>query len=104
MSKPTPIFEAPWHAQLFALTVHLHEKGVFTWPDWTVDFGVTLADHRLSGDLNGGDDYFNAWLATLERVLQDNKMASGAAVEDMRSAWEQAYLSTPHGHPVKLPA
>lgn len=102
MSKPDPVFEAPWHAQLFALTVHLNEKGVFNWPDWTVAFGATLADHRLSGDLNGGDDYFSAWLATLERLLSANQMASGEAVETMRRAWEQAYLSTPHGAPVKL--
>lgn len=102
MSRPDPIFEAPWHAQLFALTVHLHERDVFNWPDWTVAFGATLADHRLSGDLNGGDDYFTAWLATLERVLSANQMASGEAVETMRNAWEQAYLSTPHGDPVKL--
>ncbi len=102
MSKPDPVFEAPWHAQLFALTIHLNEKGVFNWPDWTVAFGATLADHRLSSDLNGGDDYFSAWLATLERLLNANQMASGEAVETMRRAWEQAYLSTPHGAPVKL--
>ena len=23
MSAPEPVFEAPWHAQIFALTVHL---------------------------------------------------------------------------------
>lgn len=104
MSKPDPVFEAPWHAQLFALTVHLHEKGVFTWPDWTVAFGATLAEHRLSGDLNGGDDYFDAWLATLESLLRTNEMAPLSAVDDMRAAWEQAYLRTPHGKPVRLGA
>ncbi|WP_299354611.1 nitrile hydratase accessory protein [uncultured Shimia sp.] len=102
MSRPEPIFEAPWHAQLFALTVHLHERGVFDWPQWTKDFGATLAEHRLSGDLNGGDDYFNAWLATLEKVLVSNDMAPPASVASMRDAWEQAYLATPHGKPVRL--
>jgi len=28
--KPEPVFEAPWHAQVFALTVHLNEAG----PQW----------------------------------------------------------------------
>lgn len=102
MMRPDPVFEAPWHAQLFALTVHLHEQGHFDWPTWTQEFGATLAEHRLSGDLNGGDDYFNAWLATLERLLSAKGMAPPAMVEDMRSAWEQAYLSTPHGAPVRL--
>ena len=104
MSRPEPVFEAPWHAQVFALTVHLHEKGVFDWPSWAEAFGATLAEHRLGGDLNGGDDYFNAWLATLERVLRDNEMAPPTLVEEMRGAWERAYLSTPHGDPVRLGA
>lgn len=103
-SAPDPVFEAPWHAQLFALTVHLHEKSAFTWPEWAVAFGATLGEHRVSGALNGGDDYFNAWLATLERILKENKMASGDAVEAARTAWEQAYLRTPHGKSVRLGA
>lgn len=32
MSAPEPVFEAPWHAHLFALTVHLNESGLFDWP------------------------------------------------------------------------
>ena len=102
MSRPEPVFEALWHAQVFALTEHLHDRGVFDWPRWTQEFGATLAAHRLSGDLNGGDDYFNAWLDTLERLLRDNDMAPAGLVEDMRGAWERAYLATPHGQPVQL--
>ena len=26
-----PIFEEPWMARAFALTVELHQQGVFTW-------------------------------------------------------------------------
>ena len=33
-SAPEPVFEAPWHVQLFALTVHLNEAGHFVWGDW----------------------------------------------------------------------
>ena len=28
-----PVFRAPWEAQAFALTVRLHEAGVFTWSE-----------------------------------------------------------------------
>ena len=41
--RPDPVFEDPWHAQLFALTVHLNETGCFDWPDWAKRFGATLA-------------------------------------------------------------
>jgi|TARA_B110000259_G_C13718767_1_gene283543 hypothetical protein len=53
-------------------------------------------------DLNGGDDYFSAWLETLEAYLSETGAALPKDVVQMRDAWEQAYLSTPHGEPVAL--
>ncbi len=100
---PEPVFEEPWHAQVFALTVHLNEAGHFDWPDWAARFGQTLAQHGLDRDLNGGADYFDAWLETLEGFLAERGMAEAGAVAELKSAWEAAYLSTPHGHPVALP-
>ena len=29
-----PVFEAPWQAHAFAMTLSLHERGVFTWSEW----------------------------------------------------------------------
>ncbi|MEO9819341.1 MAG: nitrile hydratase accessory protein [Paracoccaceae bacterium] len=100
--RPEPAFQAPWHAQLFALTVHLHEAGHFTWPDWAAAFSATLKRHGADKDLNGGDDYFAAWLETLESKLRDLGLANDAQIETLRAAWETAYLNTPHGDPVKL--
>ncbi|MCV6586114.1 MAG: nitrile hydratase accessory protein [Marinibacterium sp.] len=101
-AAPEPVFAEPWHAQLFALTVHLNESGLFGWPDWAARFGAVLARHGLGRDLDGGDDYFNAWLETLETLLAEQGMAAQADVARLRAAWEQAYLSTPHGAPVHL--
>lgn len=99
---PEPAFEAPWHAQVFALTVCLNEAGHFDWSDWARRFGVTLKQHGLTKELNGGDDYFTAWLATLESLLEEIEMVNPAAVERIRAAWENAYLHTAHGQPVTL--
>ena len=100
--KPQPVFEAPWHAQLFALTVHLNEAGHFDWPAWAERFGTTLKRHGLEKELNGGEDYFAAWLETLEGFLSDIGMAAPDDVRTLKDAWEAAYLRTPHGEPVKL--
>jgi nitrile hydratase accessory protein len=97
-----PVFAAPWHAQIFALTVHLNETGRLAWPDWAARFGAVLAAHGMDRELDGGDDYFNAWLEALESFLQEQGLASGAEVDAMRAAWEVAYLTTPHGAPVQL--
>lgn len=102
MSAPEPAFDAPWHAQVFALTVHLNEAGHFVWADWAERFGATLVRHGLDKELNGGEDYFTAWLETLESYLAEIGMAAPADVADLRTAWEAAYLSTPHGAPVHL--
>ena len=102
MNAPEPVFEAPWHAQVFALTVHLNEAGHFAWSDWATRFGATLKRHGLSKDLNGGDDYFTAWLDTLETYLAETGSAPTDDVNKTRDAWGQAYLSTPHGAPVSL--
>lgn len=102
MTRPEPVFAAPWHAQVFALTVHLNEAGHLGWSDWATRFGATLKRHGLSRGLDGGNDYFAAWLETLEGLLSETGLADPAAVAGMRAAWERAYLATPHGSPVVL--
>ncbi len=101
--RPEPAFEAPWHAQAFALAVHLNESGLFTWPEWVERFSAGLRQAGLSRELNGGDDYFTVWLATLQRLMADQGHTDAGEVERIRQGWTEAYLSTPHGAPVHLP-
>jgi nitrile hydratase accessory protein len=101
-SAPEPVFGEPWHAQLFALTVHLNETGRFAWPDWAARFSATLARHGLNRELDGGDDYFNAWLETLEDLLAEDGAAAPKEAARVKAVWKQAYLGTPHGEPVRI--
>ena len=97
-------FDDPWQAQLFALTVALSEAGHFSWPDWTVAFGATLKAQGAERSLDGAADYYSAWLDTLEVLLARTGAAPAAEAAAMKAAWERAYLSTPHGQPVRLAA
>ncbi|MBT4872806.1 MAG: nitrile hydratase accessory protein [Paracoccaceae bacterium] len=101
-NAPQPVFEHPWHAQLFALSVALHAQGLFSWPDWTKRFGARLKRNGAERDLNGGDDYFTAWLETLEELLVEREPENRQQLSALRTAWKQAYLSTPHGSPVTI--
>jgi len=101
-SAPEPVFSQPWHAQVFALTVHLNESGRFAWSDWAARFSATLKAHGLNRELDGGEDYFNAWLETLEALLAEDGTAGPVEAAETKRAWEQAYLGTPHGAPVQL--
>lgn len=101
-TAPEPVFAEPWHAQVFAVTVALNEAGRFDWPDWAARFSATLKRHGLDRDLDGGADYFNAWLETLETLLAEQGAASASDIATLQRAWEDAYLTTPHGEPVHL--
>ncbi|MEM7088545.1 MAG: nitrile hydratase accessory protein [Pseudomonadota bacterium] len=102
-AAPEPVFVEPWHAQVFAVTVALNEAGHFDWPDWAARFSDTLKRKGLGRDLDGGDDYFHAWLETLEDLLAYQGAALPDDVHNLHQAWEKAYLRTPHGQPVQLP-
>lgn len=96
-------FDEPWQAQLFALTIAMSEAGHFAWTDWTEALGATLENLGAARPLDGGADYYAAWLATLERLLDQRGLAARADAKSMKLAWETAYLTTPHGQPVRLP-
>jgi nitrile hydratase accessory protein len=84
-------FDEPWEAQTFALAVALNERGVFSWSEWT----EAVAAAPEAG-------YYERWLATLERLLSERELISGAQLERYREAWQHAAERTPHGTPIEL--
>lgn len=86
-------FLAPWHAQVFGLTVALHERGLFDWPTWA---------QALGAQLRGGGEYWSAWLAALEGLLVDKGIALPAEVTALAHQWQDAAHATPHGQPIVL--
>jgi len=101
-------FEMPWHAQAFALAVALNEAGLFRWEDWTRLFGEQLLAARtaraaaLDGALDGADDYYLVWLETLVTIIQRHDAITPEMLQAVEDQWRAAYLSTPHGQPVRL--
>jgi nitrile hydratase accessory protein len=102
MSAPEPVFAAPWHAEAFALAVSLEAAGLFVWSEWTEVFGAVLAEQGAARDLDGGDDYFFAWVTALERICTSQGLAEVGVLASLQADWEAAYLSTPHGAPVRI--
>jgi nitrile hydratase accessory protein len=92
-----PVFEEPWQAQAFALVVHLHEQGAFTWTEWA----AALSD-ELRGVPDDGTHYYEHWLAALERLVRERGLAEETALAARKEAWADAYRRTPHGKPVEL--
>ena len=96
------VFAEPWHAQVFAITVTLSEEGHFAWPEWAERFGAGLKRAAEAGGPRDGSDYYDVWLETLEGMLVERGLASAGSLTELKEAWTEAYLSTPHGAPVKL--
>ncbi|MEZ5727647.1 MAG: nitrile hydratase accessory protein [Burkholderiaceae bacterium] len=90
---PSP-FDAPWQAQVFALTVALNEAGHLPWSEWVDYFSAELGDQPDVGlPLDAGpavnDAYYTAWAAALERWCRDRDVIRplqlGARLEAIRA-------------------
>ena len=107
--EPEKAFAAPWHAEIFALAVHLHEVGHFCWAEWANHLGKNLAaakNNKASSESgqgpDGSDDYYQIWLQTLIEVIQEKGIVDLETLDVIKAQWADAYIKTPHGHPVTL--
>ena len=104
---PEKVFDAPWHAEVFALAVHLNEGGYFDWSEWAGRFGENLAAAKtvkigVGEGLDGSDDYYQIWLQTLIELMQEKGLVDAKMLASIKAQWREAYLTTPHGKPVHL--
>jgi nitrile hydratase accessory protein len=97
-----PVFREPWEAQAFAMTLALHERGVFGWNEWTAVLGDEIKRAQASGDPDTGETYYRHWLAALERIVAEKGVTDSVALGRYRDAWEHAAERTPHGTPIVL--
>ena len=98
----TPVFNAPWEAQAFAMTVALHESGAFTWKEWADDLAEVIAEVKRRGEADTGEDYYAHWLTALERIVTRKGLVTEKLLEHKRREWDEAAHRTPHGHPIEL--
>ncbi|MFO1415025.1 MAG: nitrile hydratase accessory protein [Burkholderiales bacterium] len=97
-----PVFREPWEAQAFAMTLTLHERGLFTWPEWAEALAAQIGAAQAAGDADLGDTYYRHWPAALEALIASKGVASGAELDRCRRAWHRAAERTPHGQPIEL--
>ncbi|HSG95717.1 MAG TPA: nitrile hydratase accessory protein [Afifellaceae bacterium] len=94
-----PVFPAPWAARAFAFTLALHERDVFTWPQWAEALGAAIRDGQHDSD---PESYWLCWLSALESLLAVRAVAEPSELATLRAAWRQAAAETPHGEPIEL--
>jgi nitrile hydratase accessory protein len=94
-----PVFSEPWTAEAFAMTVHLHERGLFAWSEWAERLSAELHKPDRAVD---GSDYFDCWVAALSDLLVTKGIASADVIADLQRSWQRAAEATPHGKPIVL--
>ena len=97
-----PVFREPWEAQAFSMALALHQRGVFTWPEWAAALADEIKRAQAAGDPDTGATYYRHWLATLERLVAEKGVASEQTLARYRDAWDRAADRTPHGTPIEL--
>jgi nitrile hydratase accessory protein len=97
-----PVFREPWEAQAFAMTLALHERGLFTWPEWAATLAAEIKRAQAAGDPDTGETYYRHWLCALERLIAEKRIAAADTLVRYRDAWDRAADRTPHGLPIEL--
>jgi len=97
-----PVFREPWEAQAFAMTLALHQRGVFTWPEWAETLGAEIKRAQAAGDPDTGETYYRHWLNALERLVAEKGVADRTTLARYHDAWDHAADRTPHGAPIEL--
>jgi nitrile hydratase accessory protein len=90
-----PVFAEPWEAQVFAMVVMLHEKGLFTWKEWSEALSCEIS-------LGSSKKYYENWLLVLDKMLEKNNIATYEERMERIKEWDEAARATPHGQPIEL--
>ncbi|CAN7451716.1 nitrile hydratase accessory protein [Variovorax sp. LjRoot84] len=97
-----PVFREPWEAHAFALAVSLHQRGLFTWPEWADALAQQIGAAQAAGDADLGDTYYRHWLAALETLVARKGASSADELMRYQRAWDRASDRTPHGQAIEL--
>lgn len=99
-----PTFDEAWQAQSLAIADTLVDAGVVTATAWAEALGFEVQSAARAGAADNADTYYLAVLGAVEKLLRQIEIIGRDELDARVEAWRQAYLSTPHGKPVKLRA
>ena len=97
-----PAFSEAWQAEALAIADTLVQNGLFSAGTWSAALGEALRQAEANGDSDDQETYYRCVLSALEGLVARHSAIDQQAMAGKRKDWEAAYLSTPHGQPVKL--
>jgi nitrile hydratase accessory protein len=97
-----PVFAEPWQAHAFAMVLQLHQRGLFTWPEWAAALSAQIKAAQAAGDADLGNTYYHHWLDALEALVAAKGATQATELARCVQAWDHAADRTPHGQPIVL--
>ena len=98
-----PVFREPWEAQAFAMTLALHERGVFTWTEWAAALAAEIKRAQGGRRSRHRRDLLFALAGGAGKTGGGERRRDTATrCIATRDAWDHACDRTPHGQPIEL--
>ncbi len=70
------VFHNDWERRAFAIAVSLAERGLFEWSEFQARLIESVAEAERADPLNPSRGYYESWLVSLERLLEERQFRS----------------------------
>ncbi len=97
-----PVFNEPWEAQAFAMTLSLYDQGHFEWSEWVDYLSAEIAAAKAAGDPDLGDRYYHHWLGALEKLTAAKGLTTVTELSSRKEEWREADHHRDFGAPIEL--
>jgi nitrile hydratase accessory protein len=74
------VFAAPWEGRAFGLALALHERGTFTWKEFSTALAGTIARWERAHPEGEEYSYYRCWLDALESLLEERRVVQRADI------------------------
>ena len=74
---------------------------VFEWSEFSKALSDQIKIDKTEKQ-NGSDDYFFSWIKALENLIIKKYIVDQSNLNITKQKWRDAFLTTQHGHPVKI--
>jgi nitrile hydratase accessory protein len=88
------LFEAPWEARVFGLTMALIEAGAFEHDEFRAELIAEIGSWEAGHEAGGTYRYYERWLAALATLLAAKELCAA----DLLAARERELAARPAGH------
>ena len=78
-------FDEPWHAEVFAVTVHLTQQNLFSWTEWTDAKGKQINKAELTRPIDGSYHYYTVWLHALIELISIKGITDSEAILELQN-------------------